>query len=449
MTLLWSLLLTAIGHVFGASMALWGSVSWRSPLHTGIAAAMYFAAIGLWLLLNTVPAPVKGDVGWRVKAMMGGRLQIRAGILSLVWNGLAYGFVAARGLWPGLSAGALTIDGIVAAAAVGLTILGGGLRVMLLSQRLRVARRIVVLSAWWIPLLGLIPLLYLAKVARDEYLHAQYRAEMRDLRVDTSLCRTRYPLVMLHGVGFRDLRYFNYWGRIPHELMRNGAAVYYGNQEAWGSVERNAADVARVVGEVVAATGCEKVNLIAHSKGGLDARCMISSLGMAGRVASLTTISTPHRGCRMVDAAQRLPARLYVFIGRLVDRGFGKLGDTHPEFDVASRQFTRRYVERFNAENPDMPGVYYQSYASVMRFFFSDGLLAVPYLIMYALRGPNDGLVDVETAKWGAFQGVLRTKGWRGISHGDMIDLKREDYRGFDPVEAYVSIVSALREKGF
>ena len=37
----------------------------------------------------------------------------------------------------------------------------------------------------------------------------------------------------------------------------------------------------------------------------------------------------------------------------------------------------------------------------------------------------------------------------RGISHGDIIDLKREDYRGFDVVEEYVKIVSRLRRLGY
>lgn len=39
-------------------------------------------------------------------------------------------------------------------------------------------------------------------------------------------------------------------------------------------------------------TGCEKVNIIAHSKGGLDSRYAISRLGMDQYTASLTTINS-------------------------------------------------------------------------------------------------------------------------------------------------------------
>ena len=28
-------------------------------------------------------------------------------------------------------------------------------------------------------------------------------------------CKTRYPIVLIHGAGFRDLKWPVYWGRIP------------------------------------------------------------------------------------------------------------------------------------------------------------------------------------------------------------------------------------------
>ncbi|MDY3771015.1 MAG: hypothetical protein SOZ88_09535 [Lachnospiraceae bacterium] len=46
------------------------------------------------------------------------------------------------------------------------------------------------------------------------------------------------------------------------------------------------------------------------------------------------------------------------------------------------------------------------------------------------------------------FQGTLQSQG-RGISHGDMIDLKREDIKGFDVLECYIQIVTNLKEERF
>ena len=62
----------------------------------------------------------------------------------------------------------------------------------------------------------------------------------------------------------------------------------------------------------------KKIHIIAHSMGGLDSRYMISKLGMADRVLSLTTISTPHHGSPIADitVARASPA-LNVFMDHL------------------------------------------------------------------------------------------------------------------------------------
>ena len=75
---------------------------------------------------------------------------------------------------------------------------------------------------------------------------------------------------------------------------------------------------------------------------------------------------------------------------------------------------------------------------------------AIPHLLMRFAGAPkNDGLVSVSSARWGEFKETFVSTGSHGISHGDMIDLKREDYRGFDVIEAYVKMVAGLKDKGF
>lgn len=320
---------------------------------------------------------------------------------------------------------------------------------ILTSRRLGVVRRLMMILTMWIPLLNLAVLLYACRLVYEEYDFEQEKAALRRLRVDSDLCKTRYPLVMVHGIGFRDLRYFNYWGRIPRELKRNGATVYYGNQEAFGTIVYNAEDIKKRILQVMEETGCEKVNIIAHSKGGLDARYAVSRLGMGPYVASLTTMNTPHRGCRFVDYACRLPDGLYRLVAACFDQTFLRFGDRNPDFYTATHQFSTKESEEFNRQVPDVPGVYYQSYTSKMKNLFSHLLLSIPYCMIRPLEGENDGLVSVTSAKWGEFQGVFSNSHLRGISHGDIIDLKREDYKGFDVVETYIQIVSKLKEKGF
>ena len=76
-------------------------------------------------------------------------------------------------------------------------------------------------------------------------------------------------------------------------------------------------------------------------------------------------------------------------------------------------------------------------------------ILCFTYCMIKPLEGENEGMVSVESAKWGEFKGVFSNTRTRGISHGDIIDLKREDYKNFDVIETYVRIVEELKERGF
>jgi triacylglycerol lipase len=310
-------------------------------------------------------------------------------------------------------------------------------------------KRIIVACMVFIPIINVLVMLYTCHIALLEYDHQCYKVVNNAARVDSEVCKTKYPLVLVHGVGFRDLKYINYWGRIPKELIRNGATVYYGNQEAWGTVEYNAEDIKEKVFQVLKETGAEKVNIIAHSKGGLDTRYMISKLDMGDYVASATMISSPHRGCKFVDTACHIPDKIYKAISNFFDNRYRFLGDKNPDFYTASRQFSTHHSKKFNEEIKDVENVYYQSYASVVTNVFSDYVVSIPYILVKLTEGENDGLVAVNSAKWGDFKGILKTKNRRGISHGDIIDLRRSDYKGFDVIEKYVQIVSDLKNNGY
>lgn len=427
---------------------------------TGPAAAVAAGVVlsAAWLYFNIVPFRDKNRMKLRLVIMRGGRTIGFAAIYGIAAQCLIFGFLYPRlygisGSWRGMElpfpVGILAGNAVFSVIMLLLLLWNGILRMYLTSARLRVRMRLLMLLAMWIPVVNLLVLLHAMKLVRAEYDFACYKESVREVRAESDLCRTKYPLIMVHGVGFRDLKYFNYWGRIPRELARYGATVYYGNQEALGTIVCNAEDIRKKILEVVKETGCEKVNIIAHSKGGLDSRYAITRLGMGPYVASLTTVSTPHHGCRFVDYAIRLPEGLYRLVAKCFDRTFSRFGDKNPDFYTATHQFSTVSSREFNKAVPDVPGVYYQSYASKMHDCFSDPLLWIPYCMIKPLEGDNDGLVSTESAKWGEFRTVFVSRGHRGISHGDMIDLKREDYKGFDVVECYVQIVSDLVEKGF
>ena len=56
---------------------------------------------------------------------------------------------------------------------------------------------------------------------------------------------------MIHGVFFRDTKFFNYWGRIPKELTDNGATIYYGNQPSAAPTADSAEFIANRIKEML------------------------------------------------------------------------------------------------------------------------------------------------------------------------------------------------------
>jgi triacylglycerol lipase len=270
-------------------------------------------------------------------------------------------------------------------------------------------------------------------------------------------CATQYPVVLVHGAGFGDTTLgIGYWGRIPAALEAQGAWVFYGETDGWGSVESNAAQLKARVEAILAETGAKKVNIIAHSKGGLDARCMISSLGMEKQVASLTTFSTPHRGVAPLDTIlEPVPDFLLRALGFAANGVRYVMGDKQPDFYTGVIELTAAGAAQFNKQNPNKKGVYYQSYAAAMRIPMSDILLCWPNLFIKKTEGENDGLVPVSSAKWGEFKGVLRGTGKRGISHADLADLRRSDIpiaagTGETNIRAlYIAVVADLKARGY
>ena len=273
---------------------------------------------------------------------------------------------------------------------------------------------------------------------------------MSDLR-----CATRYPVLMIHGAGFRDLRWPVYWGRIPRVLEEHGSRLYYGQQDCWASTAVNAAALKKRAEEILRETGSRKLNLLAHSKGGLEARMLASSLGFGERIASITTIATPHRGSKTVDRLFGMPKGLFNLAAFAVDNWIRLVGDRKPDFLEVCRGFTTAHMAEFNRQNPDVPGVFYQSFACVMPHPLSDINLSTANFVVGRIEGENDGLVSVDSARWGERCTVLRPNGLRGISHLDAIDLRRAPLsrrrgKGVSEIcEVYVQILADLKERGY
>ena len=118
---------------------------------------------------------------------------------------------------------------------------------------------------------------------------------------------TKYPVLLVHGMMVKDFSLWPAFRGITDFLRKQDVTVYVSNQDGVGSVETNAAQLKQEIEEILRKENCDKVNIIAHSKGGVDSRYMISRLDMADRVASLTTLSTPHHGSGLSARLLNMP----------------------------------------------------------------------------------------------------------------------------------------------
>ena len=297
------------------------------------------------------------------------------------------------------------------------------------SDQLGIRWRVLGIVCGWIPVAHLVMLHIIIKTVGEE------------VRMEK----------MVHGVFFRDFEHLNYWGRIPAELEANGAVIYYGNHNSAAAVRDSAKELAERIHQIVIKTGCEKVNIIAHSKGGLDMRAAIALTDIAPYVASLTTINTPHRGCQFADyLLGKIPEKQQQMVANAYNAGAAKLGDINPDFLAAVYDLTSEKCSEFNNEIKDNPDIYYQSVGSKLNHPASGRFpLNFTYPLVKYFDGPNDGLVGEESFRWGQNYQFLTVSGKRGISHGDMIDLNRENIKGFDVREFYVQVVAGLKKMGF
>ena len=154
-----------------------------------------------------------------------------------------------------------------------------------------------------------------------------------------------------------------------------------------------AAQLKSHVEDIIAATGAEKIHIIAHSMGGLDARKMIFELGMAEKVFSLTTIGTPHRGTILADRILSQGGTLWI---RQIQDALNLNLEGFLDLTVAACENFNRQAEAAEAEND----VFYQTYSSFEQVEDIFLPLVPSWFLISSFEGRNDGLVPVKSQQW-------------------------------------------------
>jgi triacylglycerol lipase len=286
-----------------------------------------------------------------------------------------------------------------------------------------------------------------------------------------------YPIVLAHGFfGFEDFAgagFVDYYWGVRDDLASIGETeVFTPAVDPFNDSTTRGLQLLEAVEAVIEETGAERVNIIGHSQGGLDAR-VVAHL-RPDLVASVTTVATPHNGSPIADYALLIPGGQVIDV--LVQLFGGPLwgaidGDT--SLIASMEQFSTDGIAVFNEQYTDQPGVAYASIAGrsdnelaarecatedAPPFISNwdgvvdpiDPLFAAAEAIVDGGIGssiPNDGLVRVEDSKWGTFLGCIPA------DHIDEIGHLFGDGSGgdnaFDHQTFYRNLVGYLRARGY
>ncbi len=250
--------------------------------------------------------------------------------------------------------------------------------------------------------------------------------------------KTRYPILLVHGLGIKDTFFLKSWGRIDRILRIQGYTVFKSRIDAFGSVKTNAVQLRDEIEAVLRETGAEKVNIIAHSKGGLDAKYMIQQLGMAPKVASLTTLCTPHRGTPIASFIMRFPKFAVKYVAFWVNLVYRILGDRQPDSFAACEELRR--AENLETDLMNVAdGVLCQSFSSSVQKGRgkADFVMTVPLIFSRFLEKGRvtDGLVPRDSAIFGKYRGDCIDD---SVSHTEIVDFMVRDKKR-DKIFAFYS----------
>ena len=249
--------------------------------------------------------------------------------------------------------------------------------------------------------------------------------------------KLRAPIVLVHGLlGFGRVRLgqwdiANYFRGVPKALEAAGNRVLVPSLSPTGAI----ADRARQLKAFLDREWPhEPVHLFGHSLGGLDSRYMISCLGMAHRVLTLTTLGTPHRGTNFADWGLNRLARLL-----------------RPVFEFSNVPYqaffdlTAAHAEEFNARTPNAPQVRYFSVAGRIEQARRHPQWALTARILEKTEGPNDGIVSLASARHGE-----RFDEWEA-DHFNLVNWPYPLATGVnaDRVAAYAELVRRLADEGY
>ena len=270
------------------------------------------------------------------------------------------------------------------------------------------------------------------------------------------------PIVLMHGfAGFREARApkiglgSSTSPTCASQLAAMGYRVFAPQVSPFDDPLDRAQQWFSAIHEILRETHADKVHLVGHSQGGLDARVLAApfkgphqtpvgplfGLGYGAHIASVTTIATPHFGSVIADAVVKdIPGHkqaveaLMLSLNLITALIRGEPQDTDRAVKALSREFMLNHFNRIIEDDPNVryyavagdPGCrdvvhpwLRPEYKDIKRTSPSEG------------GGPNDGLVTVSGSLFGNLPPAYEDQKYPGLkSH------RRENWTPLGVIEA-------------
>lgn len=250
--------------------------------------------------------------------------------------------------------------------------------------------------------------------------------------------------------GFGALANLMQGGVLHSEAMHlrgRGVAAWAPHVDPYGTMAMRAAAWADRLAHVLDSTGAERVNLVAFSSAGLDARLLARDPSWRERIASLVTVSTPHRGTPLATWILTRPdpvGRAALGVMRFV--GHAAWEEAPPHAAEALAEMTPEAVAARFPPDEVVAGCWCASFVSRAGIGTPapmHPLLVLPNRVLYRLAGLNDGIVPMASMSWAERLGRI------DADHARQIGMALTPSRRYRSVDFFAEHAERLRSRGF
>lgn len=258
--------------------------------------------------------------------------------------------------------------------------------------------------------------------------------------------KSKYPIILVHGIIVKDFKFFKAFGKIEKSLKEKGYYVETSKTDGFGTIENNAEQLKKQILRILEEQNVEKVNLIAHSKGGLDAKYLIKNLNMEDKIASLTTLCTPHKGSMIADKLLTLPKFIIKILEFWINLFYKLFKDEKPDCLAVAKQLSvinNIEEETFNFSS----SVYCQSYSTTLKRSRDDFIMGIPLVFSKRFeKDESDGMVSLTSMKFAEYKGECLDE---SISHSEIIGFSLSRNKRKKVIDFYIELCDDLIKKGY